>query len=134
MDKEQVTENVNKIRQTKTGDVLVQLQRSSNVTHLKEAVTTAISSEATVLQLSQQVALDGRDMYMDTTEGEVQKVLAEIAGVAIVTMPHMNALHIIKSGKVRIGWVIARVRENISVPRCFRCSAFGHLSQAQVSY
>ena len=29
----------------------------------------------------------------------------------------MNALHIIKSGKVRIGWVIARVREKISVPR-----------------
>ena len=47
--------------------------------------------------------------------------------MAIVTMPCMNALHIIKSGKVRIGWV-ARVREKISVPRCFRCSASGHLS------
>ena len=84
---------------------------------------------------------------MDTTEGEVQKALAKIAGppveglnvkamrpmcggmkMAIVTMPCMNALHIIKSGKVGIGWVIARVREKISVSRYFRCSAFGHLS------
>ena len=147
MDKELVTENVNKIRQTNTGDVLVQLQRGSNATQLKEAVATAIGSEATVLQLSQEVALDVRDMVMDTTEGEVQKALAEAAGVpvevlkvkamrpmyggmqmAIVTMPRMNALHIIKSGKVRTGWVIARVREKISVPRCFRCSAFEHLS------
>ena len=48
VNKEQVAENVNKIRQTKTGDVLVQLQRDSNATHLKEAVTTAIGSEATV--------------------------------------------------------------------------------------
>ena len=48
VDKEQVTENVNKIRQTKTGDVLVQLQRGSNATHLKEAVTIAIGSEATI--------------------------------------------------------------------------------------
>ena len=48
--------------------------------------------------------------------------------IAIVNMPRMNALNIIKSGKVRIGWVIARVREKISVPRCFRCSVFGHLS------
>ena len=48
--------------------------------------------------------------------------------MAIVTMPRMKALHIIKSGKVRIGWAIARVREKISVPRWFRCSAFGHLS------
>ena len=81
-------------------------------------------------------------MDMDTTEGEVQKALATIVGVqlealkvkamhpmyggmqmAIVTMPRMNALHIINSGKVRIGWVIARVREKISVPMCFRCSA-----------
>ena len=48
--------------------------------------------------------------------------------MVIVTMPRMNALNIIKSGKVRIGWDIARVQENISVPRYFRCSAFGHLS------
>ena len=40
----------------------------------------------------------------------------------------MNALHIIKSGKVRISWIIVRVQEKISVRRCFRCSAFGHLS------
>ena len=122
VDKEQVTANVNKIRQTKTGDVLVQLQRGSNATHLKEAVATEIGSEAIVLQLSQQVALDVRDMGMDTIEGEVQKALAETTGVpvealtvkamhpmyggmlmAIVTIPSMNALHIIKSGKLKIG-------------------------------
>ena len=48
--------------------------------------------------------------------------------MAIVTIRRMNALDIIKSGKARIGWVVARVREKISVPRCFRCTAFGHLS------
>ena len=71
VDKEQVAKNVNKISQTKTGDVLLQLQRGSNATHLKQAVTTKIGSEATVLQLSKQVALDVRHMDMDTTEGEV---------------------------------------------------------------
>ena len=40
----------------------------------------------------------------------------------------MNALHIIKSGKVRIGCGIARVTEKIPVSKCFRCTAFGHLS------
>ena len=42
VDKEQAAENVNKIRQTKTGDVLVQLQRNSNATHLKETIATEI--------------------------------------------------------------------------------------------
>ena len=72
VDKGQVAGNVNKIRRTKTGDLLIQLQRGSNPTHLKETVTTAIGSEATVLQLTQQIALDVRDMDTDTTEGEVQ--------------------------------------------------------------
>ena len=61
----------------------MQLQRRSNATHLKEAVATAIDSEATVLQLSQQVALDVRDRDMDTTEDEVQKALAETTGVPV---------------------------------------------------
>ena len=43
VDKEQVAENANKIRQTNTGDELVQLQSGGNATHLK----------AIVLQLSQ---------------------------------------------------------------------------------
>ena len=69
VDKGQVAGNVNKIRQTKTGDLLIELQmvEGSNAMHLKETVTTAICSEATVLQLSQQVALDVSDMDMDTT-------------------------------------------------------------------
>ena len=83
VDKEKVAENVNKIRPTQTRDVLVQLQRGSNATHLKEAVATAIGSEAIVLQLSQQVALDVRDMDMDKTEGEVQKALVETTGVPV---------------------------------------------------
>ena len=147
VDKGQAARNINKIRQTKTGDLLIQLQSGRNAKHLKETVTTAIGSEATVLQLSQQVALDVRDMDMDTTEGEVQAALAETARVpvealkvkamrpmyggmqmAIVTILRMNALRIIKSWEVRIGWVIARGREKISVSRCFRCSTFGHLS------
>ena len=84
---------------------------------------------------------------MDTTEDEAQKALAETAGIPVealegktmrpiyggmqmakVTMPRVNAMYIIKSGKVRIGWVRARVKEKISVPWCFRCTAFGHLS------
>ena len=128
VDKQQVAENVNKIRQTKTGDVLVQLKKGSNVKDITDAIAAAIGTEATVLQLSQYGALDVRDMDRNTTEIEVQKALAELDGVpveaimvkamrpaysvtqmAIVTMARANALDIIRSGKARIGWVIARV-------------------------
>ena len=126
-----VAENVTKIRQTKTGDVLVQLQRGSNATNLKGAVTTAIGSKATVLQLSQPLALDVRDM--DTTEGEVQKALAETAGIpvevlkvkamrpmyggmqmAIVTTPRMNALYIMDNRDDAAIHVLPRANAQVS--------------------
>ena len=88
-------------------------------------------------------------MDLNLSEVEVQKALAELAGdpvkalkfkamrpvycgtqMAIVTMPHANALDIIRSGKERVGWVIARLREKVTVPRYFRCLAFGHLSHS----
>ena len=87
-------------------------------------------------------------MDLDTTEVEVQKALAELAGlpvgalkvkamlpanggtqVVIVTMPRATALDIIRSGKARIDWVIARVREKVTVSRCFRCLAFDGTSR-----
>ena len=75
-----------------------------------------------------------RDMELDTPEGEVQKALAELAGVpvetlkvkamcsayggtqmAIVTMPRAYILmNIIRSGKLMIGSVIARVRQEVT--------------------
>ena len=70
-----------------------------------------------------------RDMDLETTQDEVQKALGKVAGVpvealkvkampptnivtqiAIVTMSRSNALGIIKSEKVRIGWITTRIR------------------------
>ena len=148
VDRQQVADNFNKIRQTETGDVLVQLQKGSNAKDITDTIAAVIGTEATVLKLAQQVALDVRDIDLNTTEVKEQKALAELAGVpvealkvkamhpayggtqmAIVTMPRGNALNIIRSRKANIGWLIARVREKVTVLRCFRCLAFGHLSQ-----
>ena len=44
-----------------------------------------------------------------------------------------DAMDIIRSGKIRIGCIIARVREKVTVPRCFRYLALGHLSHNCIS-
>ena len=41
-----------KIRQTKTEDILVQLQKGNNAKDITDSVTAAIGSEATVLALT----------------------------------------------------------------------------------
>ena len=47
--------------------------------------------------------------------------------MTLVTIPS-TVQPLIKNGRVRIGWVNARVRERITVLRCFRCLRFGHTS------
>ncbi len=36
------------------------------------------------------------------------------------------AATILRKGRLKIGWINARVRERLMVPRCFRCLGFGH--------
>ena len=56
--------------------------------------------------------------------------------MTIVTMPRITVLHIIKSGKVGISWVIARVQEechncdkgNNATKPCILCGATDHLA------
>lgn len=147
VDQNEVGDRVNKIKQTKSGDLLLQLQKGSNVKEVKDVIAAAIGTETTVLQLSQLITLDIRDIDGDTSNEEVQAALVSALNLpkeevkvkairpafggtqmALVTMARAAALPLINEGKVRIGWVKARVRERVTVPRCFSCLGFGHTS------
>ena len=52
---------------------------------------------------------------------------------AIISLPAESAIKLITAGKVRVGWVVCRLREQISLKRCFRCLDFGHFAAACTS-
>ncbi|KAJ8934071.1 hypothetical protein NQ314_013609, partial [Rhamnusium bicolor] len=46
--------------------------------------------------------------------------------IATVTIPTVEADTLIKEGKIRIGWVVCRVRPRVEVTRCINCLKLGH--------
>lgn len=49
--------------------------------------------------------------------------------IATIRISKYAANLLIKVGRIRIGWVKCRIRERITVLRCFRCLEFGHKRQ-----
>ncbi|KAJ8964191.1 hypothetical protein NQ314_005072 [Rhamnusium bicolor] len=46
--------------------------------------------------------------------------------IATVTIPTGEPDTLIKEGKIRIGWVVCRVRPRVEVTRCINCLKLGH--------
>lgn len=46
--------------------------------------------------------------------------------IATVQVNKNNANLLLKAGRIKIGWVYCRVRERVTVIRCYKCLDFGH--------
>ena len=46
--------------------------------------------------------------------------------LAIASVQETEALKLLKTGKIKVGWVICRVRRRIPLDRCLRCLGYGH--------
>ena len=49
---------------------------------------------------------------------------------AVVCLTEAEARSLLGLGKLRVGWVNCRIRENVEVARCFRCQGYGHVSRS----
>ena len=47
--------------------------------------------------------------------------------IAIVGTPPQSTEVVLRAGKLKIGWVMCRLRERTQVTKCFKCLRFGHL-------
>ena len=115
---------------------------------LKKAVAETLGKEATVRTMARRIVLAIRDLDEATSEAEVVKAIqatvedANIESItiksmtksfggtqtAVVMVPAEMADRLLKAGKIKLGWMMCRVRERIQVVRCFRCLGFGHVA------
>lgn len=144
-------DNVARVRRTAKGEVLIQLKRTTSHTtqQLKEEFDKVFAGQTTTRTLTQETLIEVKDLDEVTTAEEVGgairsrlnlkeetfinvKSLRKAYGgtqIAVVSLPSSQAIQLTSEGKLKVGWIIGRVREKISPTRCFKCLEFGHTAR-----
>lgn len=138
---------VKAIRQTKSGFVLLELgAKTKNKDEFREALRGALGEGPTVLSLGGRATVEIRDMDCYTEAAEVEDALKrDFPGmelsklsiysssreqkVAVLEIDERSAHRLIDRGKIKIGWVLCRVRERAMVTRCYKCFGYGHVAR-----
>ncbi|KAM8701472.1 hypothetical protein ACLKA7_000748, partial [Drosophila subpalustris] len=145
----EVSVNVNRIRKTVKGELLLELNGASkdNTSKLKEEISEVLGLQSGIRTVTQETCLEIRDLdSLASKEDIAAAISAEIRTVvdvcsikslrpayagtqlAVVCLPPAHAKALLQEGKVKVGWTRCRVRERSSQRRCYRCLEFGHLA------
>lgn len=143
-------EAVSRIRRTQKGSLLLQLKENGEKTNdFKEVISGALGSKAEVRSLKTKVVIECRDMDEITTSEDICEAIMKQYGskevcskdilslrksyggtqTAVISLPIDVANKLLEAGKLKIGWVVCRIRERKNLVKCFRCLEFGHLAR-----
>lgn len=137
---------IRSVRRTRTGDVLLELgPKTKDKATLREAMINVLGDTATVRCLEPRITLEIRDLDCLTTENEVReavvRALNNYTGDFKISLSKANSreqrsayieiaaregFELIKTGRIKIGWVSCKVVRRAIVTRCYACFGFGH--------
>ncbi|XP_037898457.1 uncharacterized protein LOC119643184 [Glossina fuscipes] len=143
----QLNEVVHKIKRTQKGDLLLQLDKNGKKTEeLKNAVSSLLGDQALVRSLKQRGTVECRDVDEITSKRDICEAIksqyglakAEIVGLrkayggtqtATISLSQEEANKLLAGGKLRVGWVVCRLREHRALVKCYRCLEFGQIAK-----
>ncbi|KAF0748135.1 Uncharacterized protein FWK35_00018869 [Aphis craccivora] len=139
---------VSSIKESRSGGILIRLRREDkNRDELIEALKTNLGSRAVIRDLVSLDDVDIQDLDKVTTATEVECSIRSTLGLAAddltiklknirpayagtqratVRLRSADAITLAKKGRIRIGWINARLRLKETATRCFRCLGYGH--------
>lgn len=147
---EALGEAVSRIRRTQKGELLIQLRETgARTAEFKDVLSEALKEQAGVRTLTQRITIELKDMDEVTTKKDICEAIKAQFGVeeispadcvslrkgygstqtATLLLPAETAKRMLKAGKIKIGWVVCRIRERTHLTKCFRCLEFGHLAK-----
>ncbi|XP_069961840.1 uncharacterized protein [Bactrocera oleae] len=148
----QLGENVSRIRKTAKGEMLLELRRAQtgSIHEYRKEIDRILGDQAQTRALTHELTVEIRDLDEITTKDDiVEAIRSQIkelnlfcvdsikhvkkayAGTqkAEISLPVQQARHLLGAQKVKIGWVVCRVREKVNVKKCYRCFEFGHVAK-----
>lgn len=136
------------VRQTRLGDLLIQVGKSAGeASKLKAAVEENLPELGEVKKLSKRTEVWIRDLDATATAEEVTRAVNKAIGeaevlvkplrpayantqVAIVELAPRDAGRLLRTEELRVGWGPCRVRmrTQVRIQLCYRCQERGHLA------
>lgn len=139
--------SISRLRQTKTGNLLVEINGGSEKAEIVRAeIERSLGPNTSVRLADDSRPIEIRDLDGLTTKEEVLKAIADSCGpsgaklvslriayggaqTAVILLSAAMAKRLCDAGRLRVGLVYARVRPTELPNRCFRCHAFGHIAR-----
>ena len=140
--------NILTIRRTQKKELLLVLDKKSDVSKLNEALTKAVGAQAKVNTLTRKEIVEVRDIDETVAVEEVFEAIAGRLNIskdqltsscrlrkgyggmqsATILLPTQQAQQLLALEKIKIGWINCRIRQLRQVTKCYRCLDFGHIS------
>lgn len=136
---------VRHIRKTASGGVLLELAQCKDRGKLQEAIRKSVGDKGEVRSIVPKSRIEILDLDALATEADITESLKKdfptLSGElkvtlfkpnrreqrkAVVEMEDREVTPVLQKGKVKVGWVVCRVRKRVELDRCFRCLGYGH--------
>lgn len=144
-----LSQSVKTIRKTAKGELLLELNKPAhqNTGEFRQKIEEVLGPAADVRALTHEIALEIKDIDEVTTKDDVYTALLNLSDdfktlqkstiksmrkaygctqTAVVGLGAGLANRLLEIGKIRIGWVVCRIREKLTPKRCYKCMDFGH--------
>ncbi|KAM8702200.1 hypothetical protein ACLKA7_001892 [Drosophila subpalustris] len=126
--------NIKGVRKTRTGALLLELEKGERLNPLLcEQIKAALHETAEVASARPMATIVIRDL---DTLTEQEDVLNAVKGLlpdgssnikVTVTLTEENAATILAAGKIKIGWIKVKMKRWETVKKCFRCLGIGNM-------
>jgi hypothetical protein len=142
---EQSGVEVRRLRKTNDGGVLIELGSGRGQAEFAESVKTALEVGDKLKSVAPRLRVEVMDLDSSSTQDEVSDALKRELGqgtgdfkvfltkpnprdqrLAVVDLDASSGRKLLQRGKIKVGWVVCRVRTRVEIPRCFRCLEYGH--------
>ncbi|XP_022162919.1 uncharacterized protein LOC111028539 [Myzus persicae] len=152
VDVEATGAQISSISESRNGEIVIKIKaKDTERTALEEQLRSKLGLRATVRGLVKFEDVEIQDLDCVTSEAEVENSIRCALGLhaddksvkvrnirqsfmgtqrATVRLKGVDARKIIENGRIKIGWVNARVRLKAKATKCFRCLGYGHIRQA----
>ena len=146
---EAIGKAVSRIRRTQKGELLFQLNHTEvNAAEFQKTISEALGTRAEVKALAQRMTIECKDIDEITTKEDISAAIGAQFGnepipleaislrkaygetqTATISLPTERARKLLEAGRIKIGWVLCRIREKATITKCFKCLEFGHVAK-----